>query len=118
MKKYKNVAEYLEDYAGIHLELLEKIQLIIMNEAPDAEAVISYGMPAFKLNKVVAGMYAYKNHVSFFPFEGSLVSKYQDELKDYKCSKGTIQIGVDQQIPETVLRNIIKDKLKLINKGR
>lgn len=117
MKKYTSVAEYFGDHSGVHLEILEKIKRIILSEAPQAEEVISYGMPAFKLGKIIAGVSAYKHHVSFYPFEGSLVSKYKKKLKGFKCLKGTIQIDINKEFPEDVIREIVKDKLKLITES-
>ncbi|GLR17626.1 iron chaperone [Portibacter lacus] len=115
MKKYNSVEDYFADQTGIHLEILNKIKDLILEEAPRAKSAISYGMPSYTLGKVIAGMYSYKNHVSFYPFEGTLVEKYQDQLEGYKCLKGTIQLDIKKEFPEEIIRQIVKDKLKMIN---
>ena len=46
--------------------------------------MISYRVPAFRLHgKVIAGFAAFKNHLSYLPFSGSVLSQVADELEAY-----------------------------------
>jgi uncharacterized protein YdhG (YjbR/CyaY superfamily) len=50
-------------------EALEHLRKIIHEILPNAEECISYGMPAFRVDKnCVAGFSKFKKHLSFFPF--------------------------------------------------
>jgi len=115
MKKYTSVQEYFDDHSGMHLEIMKKIRDLILEESPEAKPSISYGMPAFKTDKVIAGFYAYKKHVSFYPHSSEVLEKFSDQLKDYKFSKGTLQIGLQQEFPEMVIRNMIREKMRINN---
>ena len=104
------VDEYL---AGVTPEeartSLSKLRAIIQSEIPEAEEVISYGMPGYKFNGYLVGFAAFKNHCSFFP--GAIVADFADELSGYKTSKGTIQFSRDQPLPETLVRTLLKARI-------
>ncbi|MEQ1821102.1 MAG: DUF1801 domain-containing protein [Fimbriimonadaceae bacterium] len=87
-------------------ESLARLRAIILEEAPDATECISYGMPGFKLNGYLCGFAAFKNHCSFFP--GAIALDFENELKGFKLSKGTIQFHPDKPIPEEILRAIVR----------
>jgi len=54
---------------------LQKLRQTIRDILPDAEEVIPYGMPAFRLNgKVIAGFAAFKNHLAYLPHSGSVLA--------------------------------------------
>lgn len=112
MKKYTSVEEYFADQDGRHLEMLHEIRDLILELAPDAQPAISSGLPAYKTDIVLAGMYAYKNHISFYPQEAGLLAQHADLLKDYKFTKSTLQIGIDQDLPAEAIRQMIRTKIQ------
>jgi uncharacterized protein YdhG (YjbR/CyaY superfamily) len=63
----KTVDEYLELFTGKQLQTLKKVRKAIKAAAPKAEELISYGIPGYKLNGVVAYFAGFKNHCSYFP---------------------------------------------------
>lgn len=90
---------------------LEKLRQIIKTAAPGAEEVISYGMPAFRLNGMLVYFAGFKNHYSFFPGNSSLIATMAEELKDYKTSKGTIQFELDKPVPVALIKKIVKARV-------
>jgi uncharacterized protein YdhG (YjbR/CyaY superfamily) len=43
---------------------------------PEAEQVISYRVPAFRVDgKTVAGLAAFNNHLSYLPFSGTVLPR-------------------------------------------
>lgn len=91
-------------------DVLEKLRQTIKSSAPEAEEVISYGMPAFRYHGMLVYFAAFKNHCSFFP--GSIVEKMKNELKNYKTSKGTIQFTAEKPLPTALVKKIIKARVK------
>jgi len=90
---------------------LEKLRQIIKTTAPDAEEIISYGMPAYKFYGMLVYFAAFKNHCSFFPGNASLIEKMNDELKDYTTSKGTIKFTTDKPLPAALVKKIVKARM-------
>jgi uncharacterized protein YdhG (YjbR/CyaY superfamily) len=104
---FETVDQYL---AGIASEdaraSLARLRAIILDEIPDAQESICYGMPMYKVHGMVAGFAAFKNHCSFFP--GHTVAEFGEELKDFKTSKGTIQFTQDRPLPEKLVRDMVR----------
>jgi uncharacterized protein YdhG (YjbR/CyaY superfamily) len=86
---------------------LEQLRHTIKQAAPMATETISYGMPAFKQNKVLVYYAAYKHHIGFYPTPKPIVH-FKEELKKYNTSKGAIQFPIDKPLPLTLIKKIVK----------
>lgn len=87
---------------------LQELRKTIMEIVPDAEQIISYGMPAFRLDdKVVAGFAAYKQHLSYFPHSGSVLPALKKDVKPYETSKGTLRFAPDTALPRSLVEKLI-----------
>ncbi|HWA81796.1 MAG TPA: DUF1801 domain-containing protein [Fimbriimonadaceae bacterium] len=107
MPKPANVDEYLAAVPSEEARSsLEHIRAVIRDEVPEAEEVISYGIPTYKLKGFVVSIAAFKNHCSFFP--GHTVAEFAERLKGYEVSKGTIQFPHDKPPPDDLLRAMVR----------
>jgi uncharacterized protein YdhG (YjbR/CyaY superfamily) len=111
MSAAKTIDEYLKSLPGDVRMTLEKLYKAIKSAAPDAEELISYGMPAFKHQGMLVYFAAFKDHCSFFPGSSQIVQLY-DELKPFKTSKGTIQFTVDKPLPVALVKKIVKARVE------
>lgn len=112
MKAVKTVEEYLSLFPEHQQTELGKIRKAIRDAAPKAEEAISYGMPGYKLNGVLVYFGGFKNHCSFFPAGNSAIQKFSTELKAYKTSKGTIQFPLNEPIPVSLIKKIVKERAR------
>ena len=108
----KNVDEYLKAFTGSQRETLDKVRNVIKASAPKAEEVISYGMPAYKQNGMVGYFAGFKNHCSYFPGSYAVMKQFEEELKPYTVSKGTIQFPIDKPLSSSLLKKLVLAKLK------
>lgn len=111
MKKFQSIDEYHAAQPNNAQELLQQLRECIRKAAPQATEVISYGMPAFKQNKVLVYYALYKHHIGFYP-HSSPIQFFEKELSPYKTSKGAIQFPLDHPLPVTLIRKIVKFRLK------
>jgi len=111
MKTYKNVDDYILSFPKDIQLLLEQIRTTIRKAAPKAEEVISYGMPAYKLNGMLVFFAGYKNHIGFYP-TGSGITAFKKEVSVFKTSKGTVQFPLDKKPPLGLITKIVKFKVK------
>jgi uncharacterized protein YdhG (YjbR/CyaY superfamily) len=108
---YKSIDEYFASVTPEAKRDLEKLRKQIHKLLPDATEVISYGMPAFKLNgHVMLGFAAFKNHYSLLPFSGSVVERFPAELSHYQVTKGTIHFDYGQAVPDKIVRLVIETR--------
>jgi uncharacterized protein YdhG (YjbR/CyaY superfamily) len=102
------VDEYLRGIEEPKRGTLEQLRATILEIVPEAEQVISYGLPAFRVHgKTVAGFAAFKTHLSYLPFSGSVLDKLGDELEGYKMTKSALHFPVDQPLPKSLVKKLI-----------
>lgn len=108
--KFKTVDEYISTFPDNIKGMLEKLRNTIKKAAPKAEEVISYNMPAFKLQGMLVFYAAYKNHIGFYP-TAMPIEVFKDDLVNYKTSKGAIQFPIDKPLPLSLIMNIVRFKV-------
>ena len=91
---------------------LEALRRSILAVVPEAEECISYDMPAFKVRgKVVAGFAAFKDHLSYLPHSGSVLSELSDELAGYTRTKGSLHFAIDEPLPDPLVRKLVETRM-------
>ena len=104
-----HIAKIPEPQKSTLVQLRKTIQEII----PNAEEVISYGFPGYRLNgKVICGFDAFKNHCSFFPHSSLVIPELEKELANYKTSKGALQFQIDKPLPKRLVKKLIATRLR------
>ena len=108
MSKTENIDEFISQYPESTRVLLQKIRQIIHETCPDCQEKISYGIPTFTLNgKNLVHFSAYEHHIGFYPGSAPIV-QFQDELTEYKTSKGTVQFPIDKPLPFDLIIKMTK----------
>jgi uncharacterized protein YdhG (YjbR/CyaY superfamily) len=111
MKKPNNISEYVATFPSGTQKILEQVHSAIKETVPQAQEVISYSMPAFKMNKVVICFAGYKNHIGLYP-GSKAVAHFQKDFAKYKTSKGAVQFPLDKPMPLTLIKRIVKFNVK------
>ncbi|WP_086313686.1 hypothetical protein A5821_001219 [Enterococcus sp. 7F3_DIV0205] len=100
----------IEDYISTIPEdrqaKLQQLYTTIKQLVPQATEKISYGMPTFYLNGNLVHFANAKNHIGFYPTP-SAIEAFKNELKDFKTSKGAIQIPLDRELPVDLIKKIV-----------
>lgn len=103
-----DIETYIQQFPGNIQEILKNIRKLIKDNAPAAEELFAYGMPAYKLNKKPLVYFAaFKNHIGFYATPSGH-SAFQDELSNYKQGKGSVQFPLDNPIPYKLIERIVK----------
>ena len=108
----KDVDSYLAKLPPDVRATLEKLRATIKAAAPKAEEEISYRMPCYKYNGVLVYFGAFKDHCSFFPASKSVLKTFADELASFDAFGGTIQFTVDHPLPQSLVKKIVKARMK------
>ena len=95
-----------------HKETMLEMRRRILEIVPDAQEVVSYGMPAFKVDEtIVAGLLANKKHVGYYPFSGSILKLFPEELAGFSKTISAVHVPVDKPLTKTLMKKLIKARL-------
>ena len=109
-----DIKKLYDDSPSPHRETMLQMRRRILEIIPNAEEVISYGMPAFKVdNEVVAGVLAHKQHVGFYPFSGSIIRLFPEELNKYRTTLSAIHVPIDKPLPKGLIKKLLKARINL-----
>jgi uncharacterized protein YdhG (YjbR/CyaY superfamily) len=107
----KSTDEYISQFAGKQQKALQEIRKAIKSAAPQAEEVISYSMPAYKLNGMLVYFAGYENHIGFYPTPSG-IEAFKKELAIYKSAKGSVQFPIDQPLPLALIKKMVQFRIK------
>ena len=108
-----DVNEYLRRLEEPKRGTLQALRSTILEIVPEAEQVISYRVPAFRVSgKTVAGFAAFRDHLSYLPFSGSVLSQLAGELQGYTMTKSALHFAVDQPLPKALVEKLIAVRLE------
>jgi uncharacterized protein YdhG (YjbR/CyaY superfamily) len=115
----QEIDEYLASVAEPKRATLQTLRQTIRDIIPDADEVISYGMPAFRLNgKVIAGFAAFKNHLAYLPHSGSVFTELREELAGYTSTEGSLHFPIDKPLPKALVQKLIAVRLSQVKLKR
>lgn len=107
---FQSVDQYLATQPEAARPILSQVRAAIRAAVPDAQEAISYQIPAYKVDGVVAIFFAgFKSHYSVYPATSELVAAFRDELAPYEVNdKGTIRFPLDAPVPSALIGRLAR----------
>jgi uncharacterized protein YdhG (YjbR/CyaY superfamily) len=111
MPTYKTVDDYIANQPEAAQKVLRELREIIKTAAPDAIELTDSKVPSYTLVDGKSAqqimMAGYAKNVSFYPFDAT-VTHFADELKEFKCGKGSIQFPFNKPLPGELIVRMVK----------
>jgi uncharacterized protein YdhG (YjbR/CyaY superfamily) len=108
---FETIDEHLAAQPTLVREKLGLVRAAIKRAVPEAEEVISYQIPAFRIGGRVFIFFAgWAKHFSIYPVGDALLQAFGSELAAFEISKGTIRFPLDEPVPEDLIFRIAKFK--------
>lgn len=101
------IQEYIQQQETSVQPRLTEIYDTIRTAIPDAEERISWGMPTFWKGHNIIHFAAGKNHIGIYPGPEAII-EFSEKLKEYKTSKGAIQLPNNKELPLNLIAEIAK----------
>jgi uncharacterized protein YdhG (YjbR/CyaY superfamily) len=111
-EKFETVDAYIGTFPENVQVILQEIRKVMKENAPDAEELISYQIPAFKYHGMLIYYSAYQKHVSVSTAPFKVFEVFEKELSPYKLSKSTVQFPLDQPVPYQLIGEMTKFRVK------
>lgn len=107
-----SVDAYLAGLPDDQRAALQRLREQILAIVPQAQEVISYGMPGYRVDgHVVAGFAAFRHHLSYFPHSGTVLTELADQVADYTQTKGSLHFSAQKGLPTSLVRALIRARL-------
>ena len=111
-RKPRTIDEYLATAKPDQRRMLARLRKTIHAVAPNVEECISYRLPAFRPDgRSLVAFGAWANHCSFYPMSSATLKDFQDDLKDFQTSKGTIRFSPGKPLPATLVKKLVKARM-------
>lgn len=104
-EKPKTIEEYIAAQPEKAQGRLREIRGALRTALPEAEERISWSMPTFWKKYNIIHFAAHKNHIGLYAGTEAVV-EFAEQLKDYKTSKGTIQLPYSKPLPLQLVEEI------------
>jgi uncharacterized protein YdhG (YjbR/CyaY superfamily) len=112
------IDEYLRNLDEPKRSTLQTLRRNILEVVPDAEQLISYRVPAFRVDgEIVAGFAAFKDHLSYLPHSGRVLGQLAGDLSGYTMTKGSLHFQVHRPLPKAVVERLIAVRLREAGQG-
>src|SRR5690349_12842953 len=107
--RFSSVDDYISQQDDTKAKTLRSVIDFILTEFPELESKIAWNVPAIHRDgKYVAGIDAFKRHLTFSAFSPHVIENFKDRLGDYVLFKNCFQIPVDWEIDKELVRDLIK----------
>ena len=105
------IANYIRQQPQHQTQLTEIYQAILAVVPQETTEKIAYGMLTFYLNGNLVHFAAAKQHLGFYPTP-SAIQRFSKELRPFKTSKGAIQFPYTQELPLSLIQEIVKFRVQ------
>lgn len=110
----EEVTTYIQSFDPSVADRLQQLREFIFKIKPDAQEVISYAIPAYKVDgKIWIYFAGYPHHIGMYP--GRLESyNFSERVKKYASGKSTLKFSNDQPLPFDVIEELLRYRLTQI----
>jgi uncharacterized protein YdhG (YjbR/CyaY superfamily) len=108
---FSSVNKYISGFPEETQQLLETLRQTIKAVAPEAEEVISYSMPSFRMSGMLVWYAAFSKHIDFYP-KPSGIEAFRDELSGYERTKRSVRFNLNEPIPFDLIGRIVKFRVQ------
>jgi uncharacterized protein YdhG (YjbR/CyaY superfamily) len=107
VRKVTSVREYVAILPPSHARVLKRVLTLVKRTVPRSEQVISYSIPAFKMDRVFMYCAAFKAHIGIYPpVRGD--ARLRAALKPYANAKGNLRFPLAEPMPYPLIARVAK----------
>lgn len=102
-----SVHEYIAAQPEPARGILEQVRAVVLRALPDAEELISYKIPTYKIGgRPVLYFAGWRRHYSVYPVTAALRALLEQEPASFTVEKGTIRFPLSEPVPERLIERI------------
>lgn len=106
------ITRYLAGLDPTTRRALQQVRRDLRAALPGAEEVISYGVPAYKVDgRLVLGFGATRTRCSIYVMSPAVMRAHAYALRRFERTKGTVHFPADDPPSATLLRKLVRARL-------
>ncbi len=106
---FKSVDEYVAAQPEAVRPILQRVRAGIRKAVPQAEEIISYQMPGYKLHgRPLIYFAGWKKHYSLYPATDLVLAEFKQDLAPYEVNYRTIRFPFTVRVPVKLIERIAK----------
>ena len=111
--RFKSIEDYLSSVEPVKAKTLRSVIDFILSEFPELASKISWNVPTIHRDgKYVAGICAYKNHLTFSPWSPQIIADFKEKLeKKFEVKQNCFQLPVDWKLDRKLIKELVKARL-------
>lgn len=113
-EKIETIDQYIQGFPKDIQSIMLQVRHTIRTAAPEAKETISWGMPTFRMKKILVHFAGHNHHLGFYPWPET-IEVFKERLTGYKTSKGAIQFPYNQPIPLGLITDMVLYRLERLN---
>jgi uncharacterized protein YdhG (YjbR/CyaY superfamily) len=104
---FASVSDYLSALAPAQARALKRALAVVRNAVPGITRVISYGIPAFRQERVFIYCAAFERHIGIYP-PVTDDARLKAALAPYANAKGNLSFPLDVPLPMALIGRVAK----------
>lgn len=110
-KTPKNVDDYISAAPVEVQDKLEEVRAAIREVAPTAVESISYQMPYYNYKGRLAWFGLQRHHIGLY-LRPPIIEEHKKELASYVTTKSAVHLSLDQKIPVSLVKKLVRAAMK------
>ena len=116
-KSRAQVRKYVSKLPPATRKRFKELADTIHKAARDGTDVISYGVPAIRVDGRILVWYAgWTNHIAMYPVSAS--DRAFATSKGFKTAKGTVQFPLDDPLPVSLVKRLVKSRIAALKAAK
>jgi uncharacterized protein YdhG (YjbR/CyaY superfamily) len=104
---HATVPDYLASLEPEQARALKRVLALVRKSVPGSHRVISYGIPAFRQDRVFIYCAAFRRHIGIYPPVRDN-ARLVRSLKPYANAKGNLRFPLDEPMPMQLIARVAK----------
>jgi len=110
--RFNSVEDYLTSLDPTKEKTIRSVIDLILGQFPELQSKISWNVPTIHRNgKYVAGIAAYKRHLTFSPWSPRVIADFKVRLRKFVVFKNCFQIPVDWKIDKKLVKELVRARI-------
>ena len=114
-KPHASVAAYIAAQPAAVRGTLRRVRQAIRKGLPQADEVISYRVPTYKINgRAVIYFAAWRNHYGLYPCGDRELRAFGARLAPYAHAQSTIRFPLDRPVPTSLITSVVRLRAQIV----